>query len=235
MEKLNSFMTALSTQHENFKVNGVNVDSLIKNIEFYESYIPEFFSSNGEAKGIKEMYQGIRQSLGTEKSIICADVNQSAHIYREYMEGMISFIHDISKSIFTESTDEMSVYEQKFEKAKQKDSIFIESLYDGKLNEKTEMVLSEAVANVEFLIDFIPELQTMKECCIGLHKSLINANEDEKKSLLSESLNMLYESVDNYCYSTLMNIVNIYTDIRESLFNEDVATDTMSPESFVLF
>jgi hypothetical protein len=228
-------MNILNAQHENFKANGVNVDSLIKNIEFYESYIPEFFSSNGEAHGIKEMYNGIRQNLGSEKSIICTDVNQSAHIYREYMEGMISFIRDVSESVFNESADELALYEQKFEKAKQKDSIFIESLYDGKLNEKTEMVLSEAVANVEFLIDFIPELKTMKECCTALHDSFMNVNHNDKKTLLNESLNMLYESVDNYCYSTLMNIVNIYTDIRASLFNETAATVITGPETFALF
>lgn len=222
MERLNSFISALESQHETFKTEGVNIKSLVKNIEFYESYIPDFFSKNGEAAGIRNMYKAIRESMDCEKSVVCANIDCSANIYREYMEGMINFIFDISDATFTESCDELKAYESKFEKAKTKDSLFIESLYGGKLNEKKEMVLSEAVANIEFLIDFIPELQTMKKQCKTLYESTKRETNEAKRTLLDESLVMLYESVENYCYSTISNIVDIYTDINTTLFDTKV-------------
>jgi len=235
MERMNSFMSALNAQHENFKAECVNVDSLVKNIEFYEAYIPDFFSKYGEAQGIKDMYNGIKQNLGSEKSIICADINQGSYIYKEYMEGMITFINDIANTVITESCDELKQYEEKFEKAKEKDSMFIESLYNGNLNQKTEMVLSEAVANIEFLIDFIPELQSMKSRCLSLCESFRDEAEGNKKTLLNESLNMLYESVDNYCYSTLSNIIKVYDDIHESLFNNVQPVKQETTPQFRLF
>lgn len=235
MDKLNSFMLNLDSHHENFKTESQNIDSLIGSIEFYESFIPDFFSKTGEAKAIKEMYNGIKQTMDLERTVICSDVNAGAHIYREYMEGMISFINDIAQTVITESCDELKTYEEKFEKAKQKDAMFIESLYDGKLTAKTETVLSEAVANVEFLIDFIPELQTMKKQCQSLYESFKDEQNEEKKSLLDGSLNMLFESVDNYCYSTISNIVSVYTDIQNTLNNQNTQQVISQPTSFKLF
>ena len=236
MDKILSCLETLNSQHENFKSESVNIGNLVKSIEFYEAFIPDFFSKNGEAEGIKSVYRGIAESLDDQKTIVCTDINRSSIIYNEYMEGMSDFIRDIFSTIITESKDELSEFKTKFEKAKKMDSVFIESLYDGRLNEKVEMVLSDAVSNLEFLIDFIPQMKVMKESCITLHESYNSETDEQKKTLIDNSLNMLYESVDNYCYNTIKNIVTTYTDICDKLFNEQV--DDHSGEennSFKLF
>lgn len=219
MEKLNSFLEKLNEKHNNLNSN-ISIDSLVDNMKFYESFIPEFFSKNGESDGIKSVYSAIKENMVNEKSIISSDITKSGYIYKEYMEGMISFINDISNTVMTESVNDLNTYKEKFEKAKEKDSLFIDSLYNGKLNEQLEMPLSEAVCNIEYLIDFIPELTIMKNQCVDLNESFNDIKESDKKSLINNSLNMLYESVDNFCYSTIKNIITTYSNIYDKLFNE---------------
>ena len=59
--------------------------------------------------------------------------------------------------------------------------------------------------------------------------------DEQKKTLLDNSLIMLYESVDNYCYNTIKNIVTTYTDICDKLFNEHVDNSSEENNSFKLF
>ena len=63
--------------------------------------------------------------------------------------------------------------------ARDKDSLFVNSLYGGNLNKSVDTLVSEATTNVEFLIDFIPQLKELKEKCESVH-SLIT-DEDTAK------------------------------------------------------
>ena len=231
MEHTQVFLESLLKNHESFVNGDKTLNSLIDSISCYESAIPEFFSKTGEAEGVKAMYAGIRKSLDNEKTISCIDLNNTYNIYNEYVEGMSSFISDISELAAMESTTDLSKVKANFEKAKSSDSIFIESLYDGKLkeNEKSEMPLSEAVTNVEFLIDFIPLLSSLKEKCTTLTESVNNTGENECSQLLNDSLVMLFESVDNYCYKTISQIVSTYSEINDRLFNESTETKVEIP------
>ena len=231
------FLESLKTQHETFKNGEMTIESLLDNIACYESFIPEFFSKTGEADGIREMYTGIRNNLDNEKTIMCIDINNTANIYNEYMEGMSKFITDITAIEITEATNELTVFKENFNVAKQNDSIFIESLYDGKLkeNEKMEVPLSEAVANIEFLIDFIPQMSMIKESCISLYNSTKEQPNNDCAELVNDGLKMLFESVDKYCYSTISNIVTTYSDIKDKLFNENTEDDTDGKPVYQLF
>ena len=234
MGNVQSFLENLDSQHEKFTTGSITLESLINDIEFYESFIPEFFSKNGEAKGIRVMYESIRENIGNEKTIMCVDVHRSASIYREYMEGMVSFITEISNNMMTESAHELNDYAEKLERARTKDSLFIDSLYNGKLNEHIDTVLSEAVMNVEFLIDFIPQLNLMKESCKNLYTTVNYTAENKERTLIDSCMNMLFESVDNYCYSTVKNIVSTYKDIHEKLSETGTVTES-EDISFKLF
>lgn len=228
-----TFLQGFTDHYEAFKDQNKSIDNLIDEISYYESFIPEFFSRNGEAEGIKDMYSKIHVMMeeGTEKTVQCVDISKSNEIYTEYVEGMIKFINDIKGISSTGATFES--FEEKFENAKSKDHIFIESLYDGSINAMEDMKLSEVVENVEFLIDFIPTLKTMKTNCCMVKESVEGVKDENIQKLLNDCTTMLCESVNNFCYHTIKSVIDSYTLITESL-NDD-GTNEQEEIPFKLF
>ena len=237
MDSTKIFLESLKQQHESFKSGDKSLESLLKDIECYESFIPEFFSKTGEADRIHAMYAGINENLDNEKSINCINLNTTANIYNEYMEGMTSFIMDISEINIKEAADALDIFKSNFNRAKENDSIFIESLYDGKLkeNELVETPLSSAVTNIEYLIDFIPQLSLIKENCTSLFHKINSGTQNETTDLVNDALKMLFESVDTYCYHTISNVVSTYSDINDKLFNENTEDTIDSQPKYKLF
>lgn len=231
----NSFLEQLKTKYESVKAEESTIENLSEAIIYYENFIPDFFSSNGEAKAITEMYSTIREMYesGNEKTIECIDISKSTGMYLEYMEGMISFINDIKNINVSESGADIEAFTEKFNRAKEKDSLFIDSLYNGKLTETVTMPLSEAVGNIEFLIDFIPNLKTMKTNCCVVKESLETAN-SSNQSLLNDSIEMLCESVNNFCYTTISNVLDVYTNIQNAINGVSV-TEKAPKDKFELF
>ena len=203
------------------------------NIEFYESFIPEFFSKTGEAENIRKMYTELKKDKNEYKSINCISLTESATIYAEYIDGMTKFINDIQETEITESADALTPFNEKFNNAKQNDSAFIESLFNGKLTEERDTVLTEAVSNVEFVIDFIDNIKDMKSRCDMIKESVNNDNE-VKKELLQNCYNMLCESVNNYCFNVLKSVINTYHNINDSLYSENKKSE-IKEEGFKLF
>lgn len=206
------YLSILEEKHNQIVLDNSNPFSALEGcLDYYESFIPEFFSSNGEAVGIRTMYENIKEDMEVvvgESTIHAIDVNKGSYMYDEYLEGMIQFIKELKSCDVIQESDQ-SIYVDKLNTAKKNDSIFIESLFGGKLNSIEEMPVSEAVTNVEFLIDFIPKIKEMKTQCSVLNESSTYGN-----ALLNDSMVMLFESVNNYCYSTLKNIVKTYEDIH---------------------
>ena len=81
------------------------------------------------------------------------------------------------------------------------------------------------------MIDFIPQLKELKEKCESVH-SLITDEDTAKSKLFKESSDMLFESVSNYCYNTVKNIFECYTQIQDKIGN--TKHEKVIPE-FVLF
>ena len=210
----------LKSNFEQFKTLETNIENLNTILSFYESCIPEFFykGENGEADNIKKIYNYIKENEDDKFVIETVDINQCGHVYTEYMDGMVKFINDI-KEINQLDTEKLSSYQEKFNIAKNNDSIFIESLFEGKINQKEEMVLEEAVNNVEYLIDFIPQIKSFKTTCDLLEESVMDGCSD-KNNLIQYSINMLFESVNNYCYNTLATVFETYNAISDHIFNE---------------
>lgn len=228
-----NFLKELNSHHNNFKNSEINIDNLVKSIEYYESFIPSFFSKSGEASGIKHMYESIQLQLDNEKTIDCVNLQHGSEIYKEYIEGMTNFIKDIAYITANDNSTELHTFTEKFNSAKERDSLFINSLYDGsELNPITNTVLSEAVSNIEFLIDFIPELNNIKKDCISIYESY-SVRETSVDQLINDSMKMLYESVDNYCYNTISNIVTTYEKINDVLNNK--TQEEYEPPKFELF
>lgn len=217
MADTKSFIEILDNSFDELHKESVSVDRVNKEIDLFESYIPDFFSKNGEANGIKSMYKGIKENMENEYTIKCIDLNKVSSVYEEYMDGMIQFINDINNINIVTEADQIEKYKTNLETAKDNSGIFIESLYDGTYSENKDYVLSEAVTNIECLIDFIPRLKQMRSEC-NKCSSFVNECADEtKKELLSKSAEMMYESVGSYCHSMIKNIVNTYYDINKAL------------------
>ena len=148
---------------------------------------------------------------------------------KEYVEGMTSFITEIGSKQFTAEESDLGEYHEKLGVAKEKDSDFINSIYGGSLNKPESMPIKEAVENIEYLIDFIPEIGSIHDKCVTLKDTY----EGMDNNILNESLSMLYESVENYCYSTVSSIASTYHNIKKTLQDGPVQESTQ--ETFKLF
>ena len=223
-----SMIEDLKKKHEEFMEGAKDYNSFDNMLNTISDFIPSFFSKNGEADGIRSMYKEIRES-DNDLMIECVDVNKASHIYKEYVEGMTSFITEIGSKQFTAEESDLGEYHEKLGVAKEKDSDFINSIYGGTLNKPESMPIKEAVENIEYLIDFIPEIDSIHDKCVTLKDTY----EGMDNNILNESLSMLYESVENYCYSTVSSIASTYHNIKKTLQDGPVQESTQ--ETFKLF
>lgn len=215
-----NYLEILDTSFESFKNSNLSVEDLKDELSYYESLIPEFFSKKGEAEGIHKMYDDVTNE--STKTVDCVDVRKSSNIYEEYLEGMMTFINDIRHINIQNDNVEFDQFTEKFDTAKKNDSIFIQSIFGGNINSKQTVPIKEATDNVEFLIDFIPKISSMKSQCTALATEMAKEKNDLKKGLLEKSVTMMIESVGNYCYSTIKSIFETYTDIIDTLATEQV-------------
>ena len=228
-----AMMNKLKSKYEEFKTLDTNIENLNMVLDFYESCIPEFFykGEDGESENIKKIYNYIKENTDDKFVIETVDINECGHVYTEYMDGMIKFINEL-KDINQYDTENLSAYKSKFNIAKNNDSIFIESLFNGKIKETEEMTLTEAVKNVEYLIDFIPQIKSFKTTCELLQESVLE-RDCFKNDLIEYSVNMLFESVNNYCFNTLNTVFETYNNISNHVFSKSITnTDNSSFELF---
>ena len=227
------YVKKLKERHELTKENldsALNID-VISNIytetmNYYcKTLIPDFFSSRGEGKRIKDMYQNLDlyqySTFVQESALELVDLNVASCAYQDYLHGMRTFIEEtcgccIDGEIYAK---ESAVCEEKLASARTNDGKFIESIFGGCNNEKhTENVL-EAAKNVEFLIDFLSNIKEESTRCgitIDKIKTAIN-NGNQGESLLIESAKLMVESVNDYVYHAISEIFESYQSINEVL------------------
>lgn len=201
------------------KYNSKDFNTLKLELESYKELIPEFFSKNGEASGIRAMYEKLNDKEYEPVKINCIDLNIAESVYEDYLNGMYTFVQDMNTALVTES--DCATYEEKLETAKNKDSEFIESLFGGVLNPVIESDTRESTSNLEVLINFIPKIDNFYNKTIILNESVSNDN-----SLINSSVEMICESVSNYTHNLIKHIMNTYYDIVESFNDEQSETTT---------
>lgn len=206
--------------------NSITLEGCTEFLSYLESVIPEFFSRNGEAAGIHKMYNYI--SEGTELTVECVDVRRSANIYNEYVSGMNEFIDEVKNSGNITDDAQMKDIEVKLETASANDVIFVDSIFGGAVNDKKETSITEASDNIEYLIEFIPEISRFKSELEATTEAvnLTPKYSDNQEKLLTESLSMLYKSISTYCKDNVINIFETYSDIIEKIENPDKASET---------
>jgi hypothetical protein len=203
-----SFITKLAAIRESY--NSKDFITLEKELKAYKDIIPEFFSRNGEATGIRNLYEKINDTEYSNKVINSIDLNVTESIYDDYLNGMYTFIQDLNTAVVRES-DNVDEYEEKLSTAKENDSVFIESIFGGNLNPSIESSVKEATDNLEVLINFIPKIDNFYNKSIILNESMNNGNK-----LVGDSIELICESVGNYTYNVIKNIMTTYYDIIES-------------------
>lgn len=176
----------------------------------YKDIIPEFFSSRGEAKGIHDMYVFMEEHPNDLRTISVIDLCVAGKIYKEYVDGMLQFINEITEKEPTEA--EASDYSGKISIASANNDKFVASLFGGAPNEPKRKTLREASVNIEYLIDFIDELGSFMETVDALK---MPASDGVLRKLAADSTYMYFNSISMYCYSVINCVFETYDQIRE--------------------
>ncbi len=156
--------------------------------------IVSFFSKNNNQNKIKEIYEKVKNDSNfAKKEVMCEDLNISLNIYDEYLEGMTRFISECG-SDEDEINDE---WKSKYQKAINKDTPFIESIFGGVNNSPSQTTVLESLGNLEILIDFIPKIDKY------LMESNIYKNSPGfplfEKSVVEFSKTMVEHVIDEFC------------------------------------
>lgn len=181
-------------------------------IDKYKNDIKEFFSIDGEGNGIKEIYSKLKLKDACDRVINDIDINKAAHTYPEYLNGMMSFINDIIANTNEETNGDFT---DKIETAAARDAEFIQSLFGGENNQEKTCSIDECFQNVEFLIDFIPMMDELKNDCEVL-KTAIGGK--ELSDVAKKSIALFCKSVKAFVYESLTHMVQSYAKVKHCLF-----------------
>lgn len=206
-------------------------NSVNKELTTYSKIIPEFFSYNNEALKIKSLYKRLRElDYSRNRVIPCIDVCRAGNLYAEYFDGMRSFIHKfIDEACSTEPTN-LPLMEKQLNTAIQADKMFIDSLFGGKNNEACNEELTEAVKNLEYLVDFIDVITEIHESI----DSIFSRSESlfTKYKGMTDALRLVSNSACYACNRIISTIMDTYNDINNAL---DDKTETPVDNTFKVF
>ena len=190
---------------------------IVSGINEYKSFIPEFFSHTDNKNKIKDIYKKLKEiSYSRNKSISTLDVAYGSAIYREYYNGMVTFIESIIDASKENNDKQLSEFDEKIKLASGADSAFVESLFGGKNNSFKEETLTDAIKNFEYMIDFITIIDKIIE-----GTNILFVNDVNNLTLLS-ALKLWSSSVNLFLYNTLSSIIDTYNCIGLAINGEDV-------------
>lgn len=181
----------------------------MKEFEVYSSIIPEFFSYNNEALKIKALYKKLKElDFVRNRVISCVNIQRAGCLYTEYFTGMHEFIIKFIDEASSGNSSNLPLMEKQLQTAMQADKIFIDSLFGGKNNEVCEDKLTDAIQNVEYLVDFLSILKAMRDdigdiCCkasgvVTTYPYIINAVKLAVNSTCSLSNRIICGILDVY-------------------------------------
>jgi hypothetical protein len=217
-------------------------DAVANECESYVKLIPDFFSSHGEAESIKQMYRKLKELDYTRNRVICVvDIPNVSSIYRDYFDGMVRFINDfISKMTDNTPSANLSNMNESMDLAKKADSEFVASLFGGKNGECTDTELTEAVSNVEYLIDFMDHMKDMTnavKCIFEKSENLISLNNErntcELNARVLDCVTLVSKSLGDYCNKLIKEIFRTYLQIMDTLNNTVKSVST--PKGLQIF
>lgn len=228
----------LETHFKSYNESEVkSVTKLTEALSYYKECITTFFSQNGEASAIREMYKKIRALIedGQEIMVPCIDIDESYRIYQEYLDGMSQFINEINNSNCCVDETSVPILKNNLEKAIGNDETFVNSLYNGNLSKITDRSVQEAISVVEYLIDFIQKMGELSIKCNNVSNTVTQTCEcDTKTELITQSFSMLCGSVNRFCYCTINNIFKTYLEIKNAIYKDNEISNTVTEEAVLL-
>ena len=208
-----------------------------ESMDYYcNTLIPDFFSSRGEGRKIRDMYRNLETykyaPFVQESTVDTVDLHISNTAYQDYLNGMRTYITEtcsycVDADLYAK---ESAACEQKLMTARKNDSLFIESIFGGSNNEWHKETILEATKDIEALIDFMDTVKQESANCgviIDQIKKGI-ADHDGSEELLLESAKMMAESFNNYVYHTISNVFTSYKNINDVLENKGSSKEPVS-------
>jgi hypothetical protein len=196
-------------------------DTVDKELSVYTKVIPEFFSYNNEALKIKALYKKLKElDYVRNRVITCIDVDRAGHLYMEYFTGMCTFIDKFINEACAENPENLPLMEKQLQTAIQADPVFIDSLFGGKNNERCEEELTNAVKNVEYLVDFLNTLNDMRNAIATICDKAIPVS--EKYGFILHAVRLAANSACSASHKIICTILDTYNDINCSLDDKPV-------------
>ena len=142
----------MEEQGYKIQLEGTEQMNLEEKLGALKEEITKFFSESEIQSEIKSLYDRIRHDKEfAMMEFTCEDLNTSLNIYNEYLNGMVKFL--------TETTVSADAWGEKFALAKQTMPEFVESIFHGgSKNKFIQETVSDGVADLELLINFIPQM-----------------------------------------------------------------------------
>lgn len=147
--------------------------------------IKDFFGDADVHENINNIYKGLMNPNNKDICVVSNDFIKSYYEYEEYLNGFADFV----KLIFGIKENEVNegALSERLEKVSNNDTIFIEELFRSKDDENECILISDAMKNIEFIIDLMDELPKIKEELleiIGGISSIIDVTAQESVNLL---------------------------------------------------
>lgn len=216
--------------------NETNVESVFKLFEqeicIYSEIISGFFL--GRKDDIKKIYSNLKNNLFPYNKISSMKLDVALYDYSNYIKGMIEFIRRTTDLRDTDSVDRNSV-RKTVDAVKDKDTDFVESIFDGRLNEVSDMDLDSAMKNVETLIDI--ELSLSQYVNIGkqIKSSILSNNSDKYKEEILDAIKIYTTSILQFSYKCLIGIFKTYEKIFTSMESRTPAGGVKEVPKYQLF
>lgn len=193
---------------------------LNKELDQYHHIILSFFSYNGEAVKLKALYKRLKElDYARNKVIPCVNVDKATGIYNEYFAGMTDFVKDYILEV-SKSKSNIELMEKQLQTASQADPMFIDSLFGGKNNESVTTELTEAINNVEFLVDFINWIDYNKETI----NSVCGKCKEVDYGGFGPSIRLIATSISRFINKVISTAIDTYEDIHNSLDDKPIKT-----------
>ena len=215
---------------ESNEVNTIR-QKVLEELDAYARIIPDFFSYNNEAVRIKALYKKLRDLDYTRNKVIsCVDVQRAGCLYDDYFEGMIKFVNNFINEAGS-GGENISLMEKQLNTAMNADNLFIESLFGGKNNEPQEEKLTDAISNVEYLVDFLQKIEDMKrivaDTCDRATKTSVTYE------YVINAVRLVANSVGSFSSHVINSIVDIYEAINTCI--EDKPVKALDHKTLTVF